>query len=904
MAIRLKYDAAGVVPPSNQATRKFGQGLVLQQRQNDQQDQQQGYNRYLDYKQGRDREYADAVDQMGLHAQNMLNSGEVPPELAQQIRGLMGAKTAALGSGFNETQQQQILRDYNAQLSMLTSQLPPPKPRLTPQQIADQNSVTQNGVPGQIDKDGRFIPSPQQPQQPQKPATMQDHYKANPGQLAKDKDAIRKQLVDDYNNGLRDKPPTDADIRAGLQSNWDFDQSVLGDAPAAVPGPLGKAPPAAATSPGPLGLAPPASSVPLAGMRSPLGAPPANPWEQVGLESQQPELHNGSSGRMLVSTQARPSADMMPVSTQSLGAVPRANPFPGAQQPVSAPTEADRLRSNVESMINQQDANSQPAAPSQPPPAEWDPRADQQAALGNEGFSSLPQAQQEEFRRRGGKRGMDEQKAYEYAQQNPMAGIPDSFKAKYEANFKSGRTTMTPKEAAAYYWGQKYDPATHDAALSAEAQQNLDDVKNLKKTGVADYSDFNDKTARKNARVEEDNARLAETLDHQRAGGGLKASNRQIANQQGILESEINRRDAGVLNAETAREQARQAAYNKEQDAIMDKHIAGKKARNPEARQTQKDLAALNSEFYAMNKSGARMTFKEFVQAKVDRDEISPEALAEIKKNYGDFTKNDAAMSENSVKFMQGQQMTSDRQAADRARRERRKYGTSPKAQVAAPPTPPLQMVPSQDAAVKAKHDADMKAIENPPPAASAKPADAAAPKPAAPTPGAAPSRNFAEGVTDPKEASTKYRHAQTEFDKLKPKAEALKKEMERLQPGSRGQTAESKAKYDELKKQHDKITKEMQDYQKGMSELKKVIDQPKQTSAPDFRGLADKEKDPGNKKVYQEAERLYNAADTPPEVKTLLAELARPGSSPSQKRDALRRLKELNFPLGILTEI
>jgi len=144
------------------------------------------------------------------------------------------------------------------------------------------------------------------------------------------------------------------------------------------------------------------------------------------------------------------------------------------------------------------------------------------------------------------------------------------------------------------------------------------------------------------------------------------------------------------------------------------------------------------------------MKFTDFVQEKLDRGEIDPASLATINKNYGvDLKPNKDALSPNSVQFMQGQQATDNRRAANAQMKNQRKYGPSPKAAPAAvPATPPtespLQMAPSRDAAAKAKYDADMKAIEKPPtepavpatpPTAAANPTNPTAPKPSAATP-------------------------------------------------------------------------------------------------------------------------------------------------------------------------
>jgi len=233
MPIKFRHDAAAVVPPSNQTTRKYGQNLVQQQNQQKYHAQQQGYDRLFtlgrDAIQSRDqairqgqqnafqtirdvnqqsflterdeaqnkflsdqqraKDFASAQDRIGVYAQDALNNPETPPELRQKIRDLVGAKSIAMGRDFNEVQQQEFLKDYNAQLAGYLSQIPPPKPKPTRDEelknFLGPNYDTYKDQPWVPDGKGGFAiaKDAQLPQKP--PTTAEEAFKADPKTEAK-----------------------------------------------------------------------------------------------------------------------------------------------------------------------------------------------------------------------------------------------------------------------------------------------------------------------------------------------------------------------------------------------------------------------------------------------------------------------------------------------------------------------------------------------------------------------------------------------------------------------------------------------------------------------------------------------------------------------------------------------
>lgn len=227
MPITFRHDAAAVVPPSNAATRKYGQSLVLQQQQQKYQGQQAGYDRQFqlgrDWQQNafqvnranqqnqfqadrdiwqnaqemtrdntkflqqqqqqRAADFAAARNRIDTHAQDMLNSGQITdPQLAKRVRELVDGKRAIMGSGFNETQQQEYLDKYNAELAKILSEVPAPPPKPTAQEQFDQGVVVDpnTGMRYRQNAKGDYEPLPEPVQQPQKPTSADEAFQADP----------------------------------------------------------------------------------------------------------------------------------------------------------------------------------------------------------------------------------------------------------------------------------------------------------------------------------------------------------------------------------------------------------------------------------------------------------------------------------------------------------------------------------------------------------------------------------------------------------------------------------------------------------------------------------------------------------------------------------------------------
>lgn len=181
MPITFRHDAAAVATPSNQAQRKYGQSLVLQQNQQKYQAQQAGYDRLFqlgrdvqenqnqfarDVRQnffegvrqreqnnfvlGRDKAQAeqqmqqqeaarqqafmeDARKQSGGMIMQDIQNGEYDPVTARKLQQSLVAESEALGNpGLDATQRAEALQKIRAERAMLTAnrlQKPPPPTR-------------------------------------------------------------------------------------------------------------------------------------------------------------------------------------------------------------------------------------------------------------------------------------------------------------------------------------------------------------------------------------------------------------------------------------------------------------------------------------------------------------------------------------------------------------------------------------------------------------------------------------------------------------------------------------------------------------------------------------------------------------------------------------------------------
>jgi len=282
MAITFRHDAAGVVPPSNASTRKYGQSLVLQQQQQKYAAQQAGYDRMFDaYKMesqniaqqqrdwqqrdfvlNRDRDqnklqqqqqraadFSAARARMDTYAKDSLNNPDLPPQLRQQIQNLVSGKMVAMGSGFNETQQQQFLDQYNAELAKLLSEVPAPKPQPTASDRFNQRKHfdEESGQWFIENSKGDFVPvvDPRQQQQQEKlqqqqlqqqeqeaekmrPKSMEEYYSDNEDKFQKDLDSTMSSMQKDYDLDPTKPAPTRESALKKMQEDYDFRQQALG----------------------------------------------------------------------------------------------------------------------------------------------------------------------------------------------------------------------------------------------------------------------------------------------------------------------------------------------------------------------------------------------------------------------------------------------------------------------------------------------------------------------------------------------------------------------------------------------------------------------------------------------------------------------------------------------------
>lgn len=313
MPITFRHDAAAVgVPLGSSATRKYGQSLVLQQQQQKYQGQQAGYDRQFrlasqigqnQFQMGRDQNenFQGAMDNISTRAQELLTNNKIPPALAPEVQNLLSDRMKVLGSGYNETQQQEFLKGFNSRLAGILSNVPPEWAG-----ESQENSLKQflgprydklkdrNWVP---DGNGRFVELPDQKQQPAAPppppTTARDVFRADP--------KTRKEYVDVatkiYTKG--GETMVTADDRAAINALaiklYEQDQSDFGPAqptqspaaPSAV-GAQSPSVPTSAQSPG-AGFVyegtPNVGSQRMAGSPAQAPARDSNAWLQ-GLESQ------------------------------------------------------------------------------------------------------------------------------------------------------------------------------------------------------------------------------------------------------------------------------------------------------------------------------------------------------------------------------------------------------------------------------------------------------------------------------------------------------------------------------------------------------------------------------------------------------------------------------------------
>lgn len=227
MPITLRHDAAGVVPPSNNATRKYGQQLVMQQQQQKYAAQQAGFDRLFqlgrdqmqnqadfvkdvrqsviqdrrdqaqnDFQTARDKTLFDQQQQQqemarqqkfmddarkqssGIIMQDIQN-GEYDPATARKLQQNLIAESEALGNPqYDATQRAEALEKIRAERTLLTTnrlQKPPPP---TPQEQFDKSIVTgPDGTQYRQNAKGEFEPLPKQAKPP---TTSAEAFAADP----------------------------------------------------------------------------------------------------------------------------------------------------------------------------------------------------------------------------------------------------------------------------------------------------------------------------------------------------------------------------------------------------------------------------------------------------------------------------------------------------------------------------------------------------------------------------------------------------------------------------------------------------------------------------------------------------------------------------------------------------
>jgi len=292
MGITFKYDAAGVTPPSNQSTRKFGQQLVMAEQQRKYQAQQQGYdrlfqlgrdvqqnafqvdrdNRIADFqaqqavdqglrqagrdktlfdqrqKEQRAKDFADARARIDTYAKEVVNDPSTPQEVRTKIQNLLSGKMTVLGGGFDAPAQRQFLDQYNSQLGALLSEIPPKAPPPTPEQalqkfLGDEQYARYGHLPWVPDGEGRFsvskdalgqLQKEQEQQQKEleagRPKSFQDYYNANEDKFDKDLESTRQSMQDSLAPDDKGNVPnvTREQALEQMQKDYEFRQKALG----------------------------------------------------------------------------------------------------------------------------------------------------------------------------------------------------------------------------------------------------------------------------------------------------------------------------------------------------------------------------------------------------------------------------------------------------------------------------------------------------------------------------------------------------------------------------------------------------------------------------------------------------------------------------------------------------
>lgn len=326
MAIRIRHDAAALgssLSGGGSSNRKYGQQLVMQQRKYDmdqlsamqdrafdmqKQQMQNAWQEDRDFKndllsrmrqeqeqdfrakqvkdardfelqdrdiQNRTKAFDQGRSQVTAMAMNALESGQLPTDVAKNLRELVAANTSVTYSPqWDEKTREQFIPQYNAQVSALLEQAGPPKSQA---QLANQGlryfdprvggyaEKFEPGVGMEVydpETKMRWKDAPPQPQV----SPFQSYYQENPNQFKKDLAEQMAALSEKVDSGeMRFFESEDALRQAALermQNEFNFQQNALG---------MGQSLPAGQAAPAQSSTAP----------MSPQGAPVAPPARTV-----------------------------------------------------------------------------------------------------------------------------------------------------------------------------------------------------------------------------------------------------------------------------------------------------------------------------------------------------------------------------------------------------------------------------------------------------------------------------------------------------------------------------------------------------------------------------------------------------------------------------------------------
>lgn len=190
MPIKFKYDLAAVPATSNQTTRRFGQSLVEQQRQQNFAKQQLGQQLGA-------RDFQNATSNMSSYLKDMLDNGEITDEpTRRRLLALRSGVDTVMGSSFTDDQRRHYLNQYNSQIAGILANAPVKAKPTRDDELKGflgSNYDKYKDQPWVPDGKGGFsiadIPQPEQPKlpepKPQPPKSFREYYDKDPQGAAK-----------------------------------------------------------------------------------------------------------------------------------------------------------------------------------------------------------------------------------------------------------------------------------------------------------------------------------------------------------------------------------------------------------------------------------------------------------------------------------------------------------------------------------------------------------------------------------------------------------------------------------------------------------------------------------------------------------------------------------------------